>query len=110
MQNVEKLIHVKNTRRLDQHPVVTQHGHGDQLGPETAPVAVIIASARHHLDAQPVTAQVGQQHHIHIDGAVIIFQNTDLFSLIQQIRDIFSYKGGLARAQKARDQIDFYHK
>ena len=109
MQNIKKLIHIKYPGRLDDDPRIAKHGHRDQLRPEPAPVAVVIISPGNHLNAKPLAPQIRQEHRIHIDRSVIIFQNTDLFALFQQVLNIFPDKCRFAGSQKTRDQISRHH-
>ena len=46
---IEKFIHIKNTRRLDDDSVVATHTHGNKLCFETSFVAVSVTSTCHHL-------------------------------------------------------------
>ena len=109
MQNIKKLIHIKYPGRLDDDSRIAKHGHRDQLRPEPAPVAVVIISPGNHLNAKPLAPQIRQEHRIHIDRSVIIFQNTDLFALFQQVLNIFPDKCRFAGSQKTRDQISHHH-
>ena len=69
-----------------------------------------ITSSGDHLQLTLLSTQFVQHQHVHIDGTEVIFQNADVQSLIHQVLCIFFQKSGLPGSQKARDQIDRYHR
>ena len=68
-----------------------------------------VAAARNHFQLTVLPLQLPQKHHIHIHSPEIIFQDPDPKPLLHQPGRVFFEEGRLSRAQKARNQIDFYH-
>ena len=72
-------------------------------------MALRIASSGDHLQFALISPEFVEHQHIHVDGTEIIFQNTDMQSLIHQVLCVFFQKSSLSGSQEARDQIDRYH-
>ena len=72
-------------------------------------MALRIASSGDHLQFALISPEFVEHQHIHVDGTEIIFQNTDMQSLIHQIFRIFFQKSSLSGSQETCDQIDRYH-
>ena len=72
-------------------------------------MALRITSSGDHFQFTLVSPQFMEHQHIHVDGTEIIFQNTDMQSLIHQVLCVFFQKSSLSGSQEARDQIDRYH-
>ena len=97
-QHVKKLIHIKHTGWLHDNAVIAHHGHRDQFGLKTASVRFITVSPDDHLQLAMVAQKVLQKHHIHVNGAVIIFKDADILTLVDQIFCIAADPGRLACA------------
>ena len=84
-QDVVELVHIKDAAWLNDHPVKAAHRHRDQLGPHAALMGVAVAAAADRFDVAALPDEVLQQHGIYIHRTEIIFQNTDIVSLLDKI-------------------------
>ena len=108
-QNVKKLIRVKDTGRLHDHTVIAGHGHGDQFGLKAPPVRQDPVAADDHLHLAVFPHQILEQDHIDIDGTVIVFQDPQLYLLVQHKLRVVLDKCSLAGSQETGDEIDLRH-
>ena len=107
IKGVKELIHIKNTRRLHYNTVKVLHTEGDELGLETALVAVGVAAARYHFQLAAVAFKVLEYHHININSTEVIFENGDLLAAVDKVAGIFPDKSGFSRAEDTCDKIYF---
>lgn len=97
-ERVEKLVHIKDARGLDDDAVVPGHAHFDQPRAKAAAVAVGVTAAGDRLDRAAARRKRTQQRQIDVYGPVVVGQNAELLPLIGEIRGIAQQKGRLPRA------------
>ena len=105
IENVKKIIRIKNSGRLHNDSVIAKHAHGNQLRPKPSAVTIPI-SGRDHLHIACLSQSLRQQRSVHTDCPIVIRQNADTLSLSQKLLHIPDNKRRLPGTKKAGDQID----
>ena len=71
-------------------------------------MGLIAVPSDDHFQFTLISEKILQKHHIDIDGAVVIFQYTDIFSSLHKELCVSPDERRLAGAEKTCDQVNFH--
>ena len=103
MNDIEKLVHIIDAGRFDDHAVKMLHSQCNELCPEPSAVAVRVTASCYHFKAAVLPFQLLKHHHIYVYSAEVVFKNGDILTAVDEVPGVFQQKGCLPGAENARN-------